>query len=73
MLLERLSHAFGPSGCEEEVRNIIQRAHDAAKKILTENKTKLKEIAEQLMLHETLEEEELNKLFEGLTPQPASS
>jgi len=58
---------------DEEVRNIIQRAHDAARKILTENKTKLKEIAEQLILHETLEEEELNKLFEGLTPQPASS
>ena len=58
---------------DEEVRNIIQRAHDAARKILTENKTKLKEIAEQLMLRETLEEEELNKLFEGLTPQPASS
>ena len=57
---------------DEEVRNIIQRAHDAAKKILTENKAKLKEIAEQLILHETLEEDELNKLFEGLTPQPAS-
>ena len=57
---------------DEEVRNIIQRAHDAARKILTENKAKLKEIAEQLMLRETLEGDELTKLFEGLTTQPAS-
>jgi len=58
---------------DEEVHNIIQRAHDTAKKILTENKSRLKQIAEQLIAHETLGEDELNKLFEGLTPQPASS
>jgi len=58
---------------DEEVHNIIQRAYNTAKKILTKNKVKLKEIAEQLIAHETLEEEEINKLFEGLTPQPASS
>ncbi len=58
---------------DEEVHNIIQRAYNVAKKILTENKAKLKEIAEQLILHETLEGEELNKLFEGLAPQAASS
>jgi hypothetical protein len=37
---------------------------------LTENKAKLKQLAEQLIAHETLEEPELNKIFEGLTPQP---
>jgi len=58
---------------DEEVHNIIQRAYDTAKKILTENKAKLKQIAGELVAHETLEESELNKLFEGLTPQPASS
>jgi len=58
---------------DEEVHNIIQRAYTVAKQILTKNKAKLKEIAEQLMIHETLEEDDLNKLFEGLTPQPASS
>ncbi len=58
---------------DEEVHNIIQHAYNTAKKILTKNKAKLKEIAEQLIAHETLEEEELNKLFEGLRPQPASS
>ncbi|MCK4581563.1 MAG: ATP-dependent zinc metalloprotease FtsH, partial [Dehalococcoidia bacterium] len=58
---------------DEEVHNIIQRAYEAAKKILSANKAKLKEIAEQLIARETLEEDELNKLFEGLTPQTASS
>jgi cell division protease FtsH len=58
---------------DEEVHNIIQHAHDTAKKILTENKPRLKQIAEHLIAHETLGEDELNKLFEGLTPQPASS
>lgn len=58
---------------DEEVHDIIQRAYDTAKKILTENKAKLKQVAEQVIAHETLGEDELNKLFEGLTPQPASS
>jgi len=58
---------------DEEVHNIIQRAYTVAKQILTKNKSKLKEIAEQLIIHETLEEDDLNKLFEGLTTQPASS
>jgi len=58
---------------DEEVHNIIQRAYNTAKEILTENKAKLKQIAEQLLARETLEESEINKLFEGLTPQPASS
>jgi len=58
---------------DEEVYSIIQRAYNTAKKILTEHKAKLEEIAEQLIARETLGEDDLNKLFEGLTPQPASS
>ena len=58
---------------DEEVHDIIQRAYDTAKKILTKNKAKLKQIAKELIAHETLEEPALNKLFEGLTPQTASS
>ena len=57
---------------DEEVHNIIQRAYNTAKKILTENKAKLRQLAEELIAHETLEEPQLNKLFEGLTPQSAS-
>ena len=58
---------------DEEVHNIIQRAYSTAQKILTGNKAKLKQLAGELIAHETLGETELNKIFEGLTPQPASS
>jgi cell division protease FtsH len=58
---------------DEEVYSIIQRAYDTAKKILTENKAKLKQLAEELIAHETLDEFELNKIFEGLAPSPTSS
>ncbi len=54
---------------DEEVHNIIQRAYNTAKKTLTEKKEKLKQLAEELIIHETLEEPEINRLFEGLTPQ----
>ena len=58
---------------DEEVHNIIQHAYDTTKKILAENRVKLTQIAEQLIAHETLAGDKLNKLLEGLTPQPASS
>ncbi len=57
---------------DKEVHNIIERAYNTAKKILTGNKEILTQIAEQLLAHETLEEPALKKLFEGLTSQPAS-
>ncbi len=58
---------------DEEVHNIIQHAYDTTKKILAENRVKLTQIAEQLIAHETLAGDKLNKLLEGLTPQPVSS
>ena len=58
---------------DEEVHNIIQRAYDTAKKVLTKNKGKLKLLAEELRTRETLDEPELNKIFEGLAPQPTPS
>ena len=58
---------------DEEVHNIIQRAYDTAKQILTANKEKLNQLAKELIAHETLDEPELNKIFEGLTPQPTPS
>jgi len=51
------------------VHNIIQRAYKTTKKILTANKEKLKLLAEELIAHETLDEPELDKIFEGLAPQ----
>jgi len=58
---------------DEEVHNLIQRAYSTAKKILTTHKAKLKEMATVLIERETLEEPDLDKLFEGLLPKPAAS
>jgi cell division protease FtsH len=58
---------------DEEVHNIIQRAYTTTKKILTANKAKLKQLAEELIARETLDETELDKILEGLAPQPTSS
>ncbi len=58
---------------DEEVHNIIQHAYNTTKKILTEHKAKLTKLAERLIANESLDEDELNKLFEELTPQLASS
>jgi len=58
---------------DEEVHSLIARAYNTAKKILSENKAKLKQLAEQLIAHETLEEADIHKIFEGLTPQPTPS
>jgi cell division protease FtsH len=55
---------------DEEVHNIIQRAYKTTKKILTANKEKLKQLAEELIARETLDEPELDKIFESLAPQP---
>jgi cell division protease FtsH len=58
---------------DEEVHNIIQRAYNTAKQILTTNKEKLNQLAGELIAHETLDEPELDKIFEGLAPQPTPS
>ena len=48
---------------DEEVNRIIQEAYTRAKAILTENKPKLVQIAERLLVKETLEGDELDALF----------
>jgi cell division protease FtsH len=58
---------------DKEMRVIIRRAYNTAKKILTTNKEKLNQLAEELIAHETLDEPELGKIFGGLAPQPAPS
>jgi cell division protease FtsH len=57
---------------DEEVHNIIQRAYSTAKQVLTTNKEKLNQLAKELIAHETLDEPELDKIFQGLAPQPTS-
>ena len=56
---------------DDEVHSIIQRAYEAAKKILAENKSKLIQLAETLIAKETLESAELEALFNETTPEPA--
>ncbi|MBN1368225.1 MAG: ATP-dependent zinc metalloprotease FtsH, partial [Dehalococcoidales bacterium] len=48
---------------DEEVNRIIQEAYTRAKTILTENKPKLVQIAERLLVKETIEGDELDALF----------
>jgi cell division protease FtsH len=58
---------------DEEVHSIIQRAYNIAKQVLTANKERLRQLAQELIAHETLDEPELNRILEGLAPQTASS
>ncbi|MFH1639992.1 MAG: ATP-dependent zinc metalloprotease FtsH [Chloroflexota bacterium] len=56
---------------DEEVNRIIQEAHETARKILTENKAKLIQVAQKLIAKETLEGEELDALFNESAPASA--
>jgi len=55
---------------DEEVSKIIQQAHNTAKEILTKNKSKLVLLTEKLIAQETLEGEELEAIFSGITHKP---
>jgi len=54
---------------DEEVHSLVSDAYESAKRILSENKERLKLVAEQLLAKETLEEAE----FEALLNRPLSS
>jgi len=59
---------------DDEVHNIIQQAHELAKKILSENKERLVFIAEKLVAQETLEGEALEAaLSEPIPSSPAET
>jgi cell division protease FtsH len=55
---------------DSEVKSLIQRAYNTAKKILSENKERLKLIAERLIAKETIEEEEFEALLKEPLPSP---
>jgi cell division protease FtsH len=54
---------------DAEVYKLIQRAHETAKKVLGENRERLKLVAERLLTKETIEESE----FESLLKEPLPS
>jgi len=58
---------------DEEILAIVQRAYAISKRLLTENKAKLKQLAEQLMISETMNEAEISSMLENPSPQSATS
>ena len=50
---------------DEEVHKLIQSAYEQATEILKSNKSKLAQIANYLVVNETVEGKELNELFES--------
>jgi cell division protease FtsH len=56
---------------DEEVRQIIDKAYQAAKKVLTENKAKLDQIVKVLLEEETLEGEDLAQVLKAPADAPA--
>ena len=48
---------------DQEVKVLINRAYHRAQEILTENKSKLVQVSEYLIVHEAVSGEELNRLF----------
>ena len=66
---------------DAEVRRIIGESHDEAKRLLTAHRKQLDALAEALLTHESLSEEEILKvtglprapaLFTGMVPRPTS-
>jgi cell division protease FtsH len=54
---------------DDEVRRIIDRAHDLARQIIRENRAKLDQLARKLIEVETLEGDSLMALMAGPTDQ----
>jgi cell division protease FtsH len=55
---------------DSEIRQLIDRAHDEALEILTDNRAKLDQIAAALIEKETVEKEDLVNLLDGLQKRP---
>jgi cell division protease FtsH len=55
---------------DDEVKELIEHAHDTARNILTENKERLKLVAERLMVEETIEEAAFEALIKEPLPKP---
>ncbi len=58
---------------DEEVRNVIEKAYNTAREILTQNKAKLIQIAKRLIVEETIEGKALEELFNEPVPSEAEA
>ena len=56
---------------DQEVQRLIQQAYDTAKDILVNNSEKLSEVAAYLIQHESVEGDDLRRLFDGPDARPA--
>ncbi len=56
---------------DQEVQRLIQQAYDTAKDILVNNSEKLSEVAVYLITHESVEGDDLKRLFDGPDARPA--
>ena len=65
---ERDYSDFIHEAIDQEVRDLIQEAYARAQELLITNKAKLVQIARHLITHETVEGEELKKLFGSEAP-----
>ena len=55
---------------DEEVRTIIQQAHDTARDLLDQNRDKLELMAEALMKYETIDTRQIDQIMAGEEPDP---
>ena len=55
---------------DQEIRKLVDSAHERAREIITANFDKLELIATMLIERETIEGEELEELFDGPRPRP---
>ncbi|MFI4954897.1 MAG: ATP-dependent zinc metalloprotease FtsH [Gammaproteobacteria bacterium] len=58
------------STIDQEVRSIIDRNYQLAKRLLQENMDKLHAMAEALIKYETLDSTQINEIMQGREPQP---
>jgi cell division protease FtsH len=54
---------------DQQVRNLVNEAHEQARKILLEFREKLDEVAERLLEVETISREEFEKIFPPPVPK----
>ncbi len=55
---------------DEEVRKVIDSSYERAKEILISNMDKLHAMAEALIKYETIDEEQIRDIMQGLPPRP---
>jgi len=58
---------------DEEIKNIIDTQLDRARKIATDNKDKITQIAEELLVKETLDGSRIAEIVKGIAPQKETS